>query len=184
MINHQNLIFIESAMEVDAIVNLVEQASRSIWHRIPDVTSFEHTCYVNIGKELAKGNVKSVIAMAKYYISRAIARHIKRTKYVRFKSVEEMASETEKHEDAMGYEPADVLANVESGLEIKEAITLLAKGDRKRKLILTEWANGSTNDSELSDTLASVFGGQARSHCKFIQRFRIECQTNYYSTAM
>lgn len=184
MINPKNLIFIESAMEVDVIVSLVEQASRSIWHRIPDVTSFEHTCYVNIGMELAKGNVKTIEAMARYYISRAIARHIKKTKYVRLKSVEEIASETDSHEDAMGYEPRDVLANVESGLEIKEAITLLAKGDRKRRLILTEWANGSTNDSELSDTLASVLGGQARSHRKFIQRFRIECQTNYYSMAI
>lgn len=184
MINQKNLIFIESAMEVDAIVSLVEQASHSIWHRIPDVTSFEHTCYVNIGKELAKGNVKTIEAMARYYISRAIARHIKKTRYVRLKSVEEIVSETDRHEDAMGFEPRDVLANVESGLEIKEAITLLAKGDRKREMILTEWANGSTNDSELSDTLASVFGGQARSHCKFIQRFRIECQNNYYSVAV
>jgi len=171
-------------MEVEAIVTLVEQASLSLWHRIPDVTSFEHTCYVNIGKELAKGNVKSIVAMSKYYISRAIARHIKRSKYERCKSVEELTSKTENHEEMNVFEPADVLANVESVVELKEAITLLAKGDRRRKMILNSWANGSTNDSELSDTLASVFGGQARSHRIFIQRFRIECQTNYYSLAV
>lgn len=75
------------------------------------------------------------------------------------------------------YEPVDVLANVDSALEIKETITLLAKDDRRRELILNAWANGITNDTELSDTLAGVLGGQSRSHCKFIQRFRIECRS-------
>jgi hypothetical protein len=184
MIKHQNLIFIESAMKSKAVVELVESASRSIWHRIPDVTSFEHTCYVNIGKQLAKGDIKSVTAMARYYINRAVARHIKRSKFERFKSVEELSTKTDDEVDLKVFEPVDVLANVESVLEIKETITLLAKGDRKREMILTAWSNGSTNDSELSDTLASVFGGQARSHRIFIQRFRIECQANYYALAV
>jgi thymidylate synthase len=78
---------------------------------------------------------------------------------------------------AIEYEPVDVLANVDSALEIKETITLLAKDDRRRELILNAWANGITNDTELSDTLAGVLGGQSRSHCKFIQRFRIECRS-------
>lgn len=95
----------------------------------------------------------------------------------------DMIAEGDDGEEIM-YEPIDVLANVESVLEIEEAIVLLAKGDRKRNLILNSWRNGSTNDSELSDTLASVFGGQARSHCKFIQRFRTECQANYIAEAV
>ena len=85
------------------------------------------------------------------------------------------------HDDEEGhaieYEPVDVLANVEYGLEIKETITLLAKDDRRRKMILNAWANGNTNDTELSETLAGFLGGQSRGHCKFIQRFRIECRS-------
>lgn len=180
MVKEQNLIFIELAMQHKSVVKLVEQTSNTIWQRLPDVTSFEHTCFVNIGKELAKGNVKSVTAMARMYINRAAARHLKRTKFERYRSVEEMTDD----DTAGNFEPTDVLANVESVLEIKEAIALLAKGDRKRDLILTAWLNGSTNDSELSNTLASVFGGQARSHRIFIQRFRIECQAKYFALAV
>lgn len=82
------------------------------------------------------------------------------------------------------YEPQDVLANVESELDIKETITLLAKDDRRRKLILNAWANGFTNDKALSETLASFLGGQARGHCSFIQRFRIECRGVLSATAI
>lgn len=82
------------------------------------------------------------------------------------------------------YEPTDVLANVESDFSAKETITLLAKDDRKRSLILNAWANGFTNDKALSETLASFFGGQARSHRIYIQRFRIECRTTLRPTAI
>lgn len=86
---------------------------------------------------------------------------------------------------AIEYEPEDVLANVASAeLEIKETITLLAKDDRRRTTILTEWMNGNTNDTDISSILADTIGGQARSHRIFIQRFRIECRTELTAQAI
>lgn len=86
---------------------------------------------------------------------------------------------------AVEYEPVDVLANVASGqLELKETITLLAKDDRRRKMILTEWMNGNTNDSDISSILADTLGGQARSHRIFVQRYRIECRTELTALAI
>lgn len=76
------------------------------------------------------------------------------------------------------FEPEDVLANIEGMLELeekqKEMVTLLAQNDHRRKLILTAWTKGFTNNLELSGILADTLGGKSESHRKFIQRFENE----------
>lgn len=74
------------------------------------------------------------------------------------------------------YEPVDVLANVESEVVAKRTIDLLAQADRRKLVILNEWANGNTIDSDISLALAREIGGNPESHRKAIQRFRIECR--------
>ena len=78
------------------------------------------------------------------------------------------------------YEPVDVLANVEvsviDAFETKRTIDLLAQADRRKELVLTAWAEGIADATYISDTLASVIGGNAASHRVFIQRFKKHCE--------
>lgn len=160
-------------MKLPTIVEMVEKASDKIWHKLPDVTSFEHTCYVNIGREIKKGIKESTAATAHYYIERAKARHISRTTYEPPSYLADL-SEQEEGEQEIEYEPEDVLANVESDVIAKEMAALLAQDDR-RKSVVEAWTVGNTNTQSISRTLARTFGGNAESHRKFVQRFRNEC---------
>ena len=79
------------------------------------------------------------------------------------------------------YEIADTSINIENDvldkLDIQEKITLLAQGDLRKELILNAWTDGVTNDLELSRMLAHSTGGSVETHRKYIQRFRMKCQT-------
>lgn len=87
--------------------------------------------------------------------------------------------------DKIEFEPVDVLANVESGLLIKETTDLLAKGDRRKEFVLNAWLTGFTNDTELSLVLADEFKEtQPSGHRSFIKRFRIECRGMLSATAI
>ena len=54
MIKKQNIGFIEVAMAYREVIEEVQRVSDQIWHKVPDVTSFEHTAYVACGKELSR----------------------------------------------------------------------------------------------------------------------------------
>lgn len=175
-----NFIFVEAAMENKVVVSLVERASDSIWHRLPDVTSFEHTCYVNIGKELLRKEVTSVAAMATHYIKRATARHLKRSKYDPPRFFSDLAIAKGQDEEDAEYEVEDALASVEEGFILAETqekvINLLAQDDYLNRVILNAWASGYTNATELSGILADTIGGKTPgAFRKSIQRFRKEC---------
>lgn len=167
------------------ILDEVYKASDKLQSKLTNTANFEQRVFEKIGKYLLldDGNARN-----KKYITRMIYREMadaltRKTRKEHAIKFSEVGFDDEEGQ-AIEYEPQDTLASVETDLEIKETITLLAKDDRRRELILTEWANGCTNDTELSETLASFLGGQPRSHCKFIQRFRIECQANYYALAI
>lgn len=165
-------------MENKIVVRLVEKASSKIWHRLPDVTSFEHTCYINIGKELLKKEVTSIGAMATYYIHRASARHLKKSKYEPPNLFSDLAVTNEDGDSE--YEAIDVLADVEGDFIFKEnqkkVIDLLAQDDHLKRMILNAWKNGFTNASELSGILANTIGEKSREgYRKSIQRFKIDC---------
>ncbi|MGN7387769.1 hypothetical protein [Sporosarcina sp. SAFN-015] len=180
MIASKNLIFIKAAMQNKTVVSLVEKASAEIWYKLPDATSFEHTCYVSIGKEIVEKEIKSVAAIARYCINRAAARHLKRSKYEAPTSFRDLAISKGNDEESAEYEAEDVLANVENALVMKETqketISLLAQGDRRRNLVLNAWANGFTDSREISSILADTLGGKSESHRKFITRFKTECR--------
>jgi len=86
---------------------------------------------------------------------------------------------------AIEYDPEDVLADSNSGaLELEETITLLAKDDRRNKMILNAWANGHTEAKEISCILADALGGNSESHRKHIQRFKKSCRTELTALAI
>ncbi|WP_427110882.1 hypothetical protein [Lysinibacillus xylanilyticus] len=80
--------------------------------------------------------------------------------------------------ESLEFEPEDLLARGgETALEnisLNEKIARLASDDREL-VTLNAWANGF-NDTQVSETLASRFGGKCDSHRKFVQRFRAKCQ--------
>ena len=174
-------LLIES-MKHKEVVKLVQQASERIWHSLPDVTSFEHTCYTNIGRELIKGEARSVEALARYYIKRAEARHLKLIKYEKptyFSEIEDVINSDDNIEE-INYEPEDVLADVESEIIAKEMTALLAQDDQRNKLIVRSWLDGNTNTASISRLLAQSLGGNAKSHRVYIHRFKQSCQEELY----
>ena len=175
MIKKENLIFIEEAMRHTEVIEVVERAASQIWHKIPDVTSFEHTCYVEIGKGILRNEVKSIEGLANYITNRSAARHVNKTKYEPPITFSEMESEVREDVEEIEFEPEDVLANVEGEVIKRETADLLAQGDCKKEKILGFWSIGNTNNAYISRSLARSFGGNEETHRKYIQRFRKSC---------
>lgn len=82
------------------------------------------------------------------------------------------------------FDPVDVLANVESEVTKEMTVDLLAQADRRKRLILSEWANGNTVDTDISNVLANVLGGKASGHRIYIQRFRTDCKKTLLASAV
>lgn len=176
MIKKENLIFIEEAMRHTEVIEVVERAASQIWHKVPDVTSFEHTCYVEIGKGILRNEVKSIEGLANYITNRSAARHVNKTKYEPPITFSEMESEDREDVEEIEFEPEDVLANVEGEVIKRETADLLAQGDCRKEKIIEFWAIGNTNSAHISRTLARSFGGNEETHRKYIQRFRRSCR--------
>lgn len=181
--NNENLINVEKAVSFPQVVKLVQRKAEEIAHAVLDVSSFEYECYVDIGRNLLERDEhKSISNLAIYHIRRKTAKHLRRSNYKVNESFEVLAYQDDEGSE-VEFEAVDVLANVEGITEEKEAekemIALLAKGDRRKSLIIESWINGHTNDLDLSDTLASVLGGNSETHRKCIQRFRNSCMEHF-----
>ncbi|MCR9040804.1 hypothetical protein QRX25_14925 [Bacillus sp. L381] len=150
----------------------VTKESERIAHLIPDFTAFEQECYQAIGRMLENlaDNGREKKALIQRIIRETRHRFLKSRR-----SRDEVAIESFNEEGTV-WEPTDTLASVEDAVLIKEKVDLLAQDDPRKKLILDTWTRGCTNDTEVSTLLAQRFGGNARSHCRFIQRFRTNCQ--------
>lgn len=80
--------------------------------------------------------------------------------------------------ESLEFEPEDLLAQggetALQNISLNEEIARLATGDREL-VTLNAWSNGF-NDTQVSMTLASHFGGNKESHRKFVRRFKVKCQ--------
>lgn len=167
---------IEIVYEIPWILNTVTKKVSSVSHMITRTDKLEALIYKDISQYLTeypeyKNNVRRINFLIDRKIGLAKKKYrIEEARHFNYYSPKDDNIEKEE------YEPPDTLASVESGLEIKETIDLLAKDDRKKRFVLSEWANGNFNDSEISGMLAHTFGGNAASHRIFIQRFRTFCQ--------
>ncbi|MDF1511175.1 hypothetical protein PZE06_23880 [Robertmurraya sp. DFI.2.37] len=175
---NKNLIFIEEAMKHPEVVRLVSEASERIWYKLNDVTSFEHTCYRNIGIALKTYDYMSLIGLATRIIRRAEAWHIKNRGATQTISIQSLAEDG--GDNGQAYEVADSTEDIESKvlnkIRQKEIVTKISQGDERKKVILNLWYTGYINDSELSVVLAERFGNKTSGHRRFIQRFKVECQ--------
>lgn len=167
------------------VMSNLRRAINSISHQITNTNNVERRAIIQVGKYLAKDEKNK---NNKKYILRIIYREVNQALQRNRREYAEHLADLATCDDegqAIEYEPEDVLADINSAeLEIKETITLLAKDDRRRTTILTEWMNGNTNDTDISSILADTLGGQARSHRIFVQRFRIECRTELTAQAI
>ena len=177
----ENLIHIKRAMEYPEVVKLVSEASDRVWHKLNDVTSFEYTCYRNIGIALIKmRDIKSVGGIATRIVDRAEAWYMKHRKRDEITSIEALAGVDEEGNEAP-IDIVDVLADVENEVVdkdfINKKVALLAEDDSRRLAILKAWAYDEISDVKLAKVLAGTFTKTAETgHRRFIQRFRTECQ--------
>lgn len=160
---------------------IIDQCDKS---GVSNTAALEERVINSIGSYLSKdqNNVKK-----RRFLMREVRKIIlyDRTRYrkeatVIFSDIVTRDDEGEEQE----YEPVDVLANVESEVMKEATVDLLAQADRRKRLILIQWANGNTMDSDISLALAREIGGNSESHRKAIQRFRIECKRALLSAAI
>src|SRR5690554_3047613 len=158
------------------ILNAVYETSDRIRGKVTDQTLFEERAIKRVGEYLLQNKENR---RNKRYIIRIINEVAKsvveRNKNEQSTLLTELIYTNEDGEE-VEFEPVDVLADVESEVLKKETIDLLAKGDRRKKLIVECWSNGNDNASQISRVLAHSFGGNTESHRKFVQRFQKLCR--------
>lgn len=166
------------------IIETIQRAIGKVAHQLTDTTRVERRTLVKVGQYLSlnEGNKRN-----QRHIGRLIFREVNDAlKRNRREHAEHLADLTSNDEEgqAVEYEPVDTLASVETDLMVKETITLLAKDDRRREFVLNAWADGYTDDTEVSHILADVFTGKSTGHLSFIKRFRIECRAELTALAL
>lgn len=166
------------------IIQELQRAVDKVSHRVTNTERIERRALTRIGSYLLTGedthlNRKHITRLI-YQETASALKYSRKEQTVHFADI----SYEDDYGEIIEFDPVDVLANVESEFFTKETVALLAKNDGRRKMILNAWANGFTNDRALSETLAGFFGGQARGHCSYIQRFRIECRGVLSATAI
>lgn len=162
----------------------INRTSQSIWYKVRDETVFENRCFQKIEYVVStydpnKGSLDRAIIGV---IRKSASMLVKDSRVPWWKFVVPDDEESEGKRSSP-FEITDDLAVVDDELMVNERIASLAGDDSRRKFVLWAWSEGFFNESELATLLAQRFGGNARSHCRFIQRFRTECQEKLQRTA-
>lgn len=175
----------------EKIMNTVAHYSAEFSGKLCDESSFEHACYQKIASSIEKleasgqtienleGLAYNIIKLVRrdFYKNRVSKRLAVTAHYDGFTNEER--DRTFQIEDENFVPMIDRILAEESESEVQKEISVLANGDVKKEFILKAWANGLTNDLDLSRLLAQSLGGKAESHRKYIARFRANCQKNW-----
>lgn len=169
----------------DWVMENIYRAVDTISHKVTNTGNVERRAILRVGKYLALSETNK---NHKRYILRLIYREVNdalnRSRREYAEHIEDLTTNDDEGQ-AIEYEPEDVLADINSAeLEIKETINLLAQNDRRKELILNAWADGYTDDTEISHILADVLTGQATGHLSYIKRFRTTCRTELTAHAI
>ncbi|MHC2451069.1 DNA-directed RNA polymerase specialized sigma24 family protein [Bacillus altitudinis] len=153
------------AMESGAMTYIHHESER-IAGSVPDQTSFEQRTLLSVGYWLDRyrENGRDKRALIQRIIKRESIKYLKETRKRTVIAIDD------------SWEPQDVLADVEGAILLKEKTALLAQGDLRKEMILTNWSRGCTNNTEIAMLLAQHFGGNIEGNRKYIQRFRLKCQ--------
>lgn len=157
-------------------MGMVERESDAMWYKVKDVTAFEQECHHRLARALEE-LPNLTFSYTTRLVKRTAGDHVKNRSYGRKQlfSLDALAGENEEGSN-QEFPLHDVLADVESEVIVKEIAVLLAEDDQRKLATLNFWKDGLNNDSRISELLAYRFGGNAKSHRIFVQRFRSHCQ--------
>lgn len=162
---------------------MIERASREVENYIDDFTKFDCRVVTEIKRllETFDEDKHDFLSAAKAVITKSKARYIKRNsrKVERYVSMNTMESPDDGG-DELGYQFEGRSPDVEEATLFKETVTLLAQGNEKKLVILSQWSKGA-EDKAISELLAKQFGGKATGHRSFIKRFKTECRNRLAS---
>ena len=169
----------------DFVMSEIRKGLDSIATKITNTAMVEEEILNDIGRYLLQGvNNHKHKKFLRKRVYQGVAKSLKRSRRQHTTPFANLGS-CDDEGQATEYDPEDVLADVNSGnLEVIETITLLAQSDRRKELILNAWANGFTDNKEISSILADTLGGKSESHRKYIQRFRNDCRTELSALAI
>ncbi|MGE7271407.1 hypothetical protein ACQKK5_08105 [Brevibacillus panacihumi] len=163
----------------------ISRMSRELMQDLSDEKIFEWCCYRRILKAVEQydplkgASFKSLVYNKILLTKRKYLIKIREQSSKRKLNIIYLDDEVDKDDrDQTIHETIpDVLADVEGEVITKEMVALLAQGDPKKEKVLLEWLSGNTNDSNIAQMLAHLYGGKEDSHRQAIKRFRKHCQT-------
>ncbi|MCY9532927.1 hypothetical protein M5X04_26825 [Paenibacillus alvei] len=170
--NSENLIYEDV---VKRYLPEINKLSYSLWYKVRDETVFQKICYDSLKRAVTKCDPSkgSFDSLARKSIWNARAWVLKR-RQVPWEKFDPL--DKDRVDEGISIILEDDLAVVDDALMVNERIASLAGDDSRRRFVLKAWSEGFYNESELATLLAQRYGGNARSHCKFIQRFKTECR--------
>jgi hypothetical protein len=164
------------AVSEPEVVKVVEMMSSKYDLVFIDITSFEYECYQKIGKaiETYGTSIRNLKSYAKRICGKVAKVHLDRRKLP--EAISLYCTEA-----SAAFDIQDVLANVEEHMieneTLNKKVALLAQHDSRKLAVLNAWANGLTNELDISRMLAHSIGGSVEGHRSFIKRFKTKCQT-------
>ncbi|MFJ7665285.1 hypothetical protein ACIQXW_23285 [Lysinibacillus sp. NPDC097162] len=158
-----------------SVMSYLRQKVDEVSNVITDVDKLETRIYAQLVSYFSLG--KSSFRRAQKLIDREVSQALKQFGKQKAINFSELAKGNDFGE-SVEFEPKDLLAQggetVIQNISLNEKIARLATDDRE-SVTLNAWANGF-NDTQVSETLASHFGGNKESHRKFVRRFKARCQ--------
>lgn len=164
------------------IIDLVEKAIDEVSHIVTNTDKLQRRVMIYVGKYLAE---REENAKNKLHIRRMVHGKIKESRGednpkrgYRVQDTLLYEGFSKENEEALPYEPPDILANVEVIIEQRDSldylIDSLARDDERARTMLTALASGYT-EVETANILADVYGGKSTGHRSFIKRFKKKC---------
>jgi hypothetical protein len=162
----------------DAVNPLIERASRDLEYLVDNYSKFDCRIVMKVKRLIETfdheehdfiGAVKAIIGDERAFLMRRAVKKNEKYPKVSKERLEESS------ENWSGVELQSQEKKIEDALILKEKIALLAQGDQRKEIILTQWARGAT-DVSISQLLAQLFGGKEKSHWRFIMRFKTKCR--------
>lgn len=162
----------------------ISKFTDAAWYRMSNEASFECRCIQRLKQALKTfdPDKDDFDSLAKFRIKQAFLLFLKLGKRKTPKaplSIEKLKEKSEEDNESNPFDIEDKRAESEiyEGINAKEIVSTLAGGDLRKEIILSCWSEGIYNETKISELVAQRLGGNVRSHCKYLQRFRDKCKS-------
>lgn len=163
--------------------SFIEELSDYSRNYIKSQEKFEEECYKILDETVyefipSRGNFRQLAVQSiKRRLGRARKRHqaaLERYGISIISLTEQPTSDGS--DEIVEFDVEDRLATVDSNLLLNEKIASLAGSDSRKLAILNLWTQPNTTDSHIAHLLAQMFGGNAESHRRYVNRFKSQCK--------